>query len=191
MKKTLLSIVVFFSIINCTLSQHNSQVKLNLLPLVLNGYGASFEQRVFKDFAIELGYTTFDRISLKLAPSIPVLKDPFREAHIYLNFFRNIRFAPKHYLQFGTQFNLYSRAHFSEEFIQVFENHTGEKPNKDKLFVTSILLGYKMEIDTRWNVGFQLGYNLRDKTDTQSAFSVTVGYSFHTNIISRKIKTEF
>jgi|GEM_PF-3815598 len=179
LKKQLLITTITLLCLNIK-AQQTTQFKLNVLPIVLNGYGASIEQKVYKQFSAELGFTIFDRITLILDPSIPKLEDPFRERHYYLNIFRNIEFAKNHYLQFGTQFNLYSRSNFSQVFIDAFETLNNESPNSDNLFVTSLLLGYKANFLTWWNVGFQLAYNLRNNTETQSAFSVTVGYGINT-----------
>lgn len=185
LKKRILYIS-FLLISTNVLAQQTTQFKLNVLPIVLNGYGASIEQKVFKQFAIELGVTVSDRITLILDPSIPKLKDPFRERHFYLNVFRNIEFSKNHFLQFGTQFNLYSRSDFSNTFIDAFEKLNNSSPNSNNLFVTSILLGYKGHFWERWNLGFQLAYNLRNNTETQSAFSVTIGYGI--NSISKKLE---
>lgn len=180
--KKYIFITIFLTIVTTLKSQYSSDLKLNILPLFLSGYGASFEQEIIYKFSVEPGFTTFDRITLKLDPSIPVLKDPFREKHIYINIFRNIQFANNQFIQFGTQFNLYSRFNFSEEFVTTFESINGELPNTNKTFVTSILLGYKSKITDKWRLGFQLAYNLRNNTETQSAFSATIGYQlFETN----------
>jgi len=178
LKKQVLAFIIILICINIK-AQQTTQFKLNLLPIVLNGYGASIEQRIYKQFSAEIGFTTFDRITLILDPSIPKLEDPFRERHYYLNIFRNIEFIKNHFLQFGTQFNSYSRSNFSKQFIDTFTQLNNEIPNSNNSFVTSILLGYKANLSAHWNLGFQLAYNLRNNTETQSAFSITAGYGIN------------
>jgi len=181
-------IIVYIILLLCldAKAQQTTQFKLNILPIVLNGYGASIEQKVYKQFSAELGYTTFDRVTLILDASIDKLRDPFSERHFYLNIIRNIEFRKNHFLQFGTQFNLYSRFNFSNDFINVFEQLNNESPNTNDSFVTSILLGYKANVFTKWNLGFQLAYNLRNNTETQSAFSATIGYGINSIKKSKK-----
>lgn len=187
MKKVFFILVIILTSLRIN-AQYDTDLKLNILPIFLGGYGASIEQEVFLKFSIEPGFTTFDRITLKLDPSIPILKNPFREQHIYVNIFRNIEFASNQFVQFGTQFNLYSRFNFSEEFVTSFESVNGELPNTNKTFVTSILLGYKSKIADKWRLGFQLAYNLRNNTETQSAFSATIGYQlFETKAKNKEI----
>ena len=169
-------------------TQQTTTIKVNVLPIILNGYGGSIEHKVFKQYYAELGYSKFDRIFLKLEPTQPRIENPFREQHIYLNIIRNIQFANRHFLQFGTQVNLYSRKGFSQEFINAFTSLNGEPPNSKKEIVGSLLLGYKTELTKKFNIGFQLAYNLRDKTEVRSAFSVTVAYALNSTLANKETR---
>ena len=49
LKKQVLAFIIILICINIK-AQQTTQFKLNLLPIVLNGYGASIEQRIYKQF---------------------------------------------------------------------------------------------------------------------------------------------
>lgn len=166
-------------------AQYGTDFKVNILPIVLSGYGFSIEQKVHKNYGFEIGITQFKRISINLEQPFGRIEDPFSERHIYTNLFREITVTPNHLLQFGSQFNFYKRIKFSDDFINEYRTIKMMDPPSNVLFVTSILLGYKWQFLSKWSAHIQLGYNLRNNTETQSAFSIAIGYKF--NEYSKKV----